>query len=209
MTILLITRPNYEKTTYYLFHWNKEILQEAKNKEIKIIDLSESRANRKEFQSVIAKMNPQLVILNGHGSSDQITGQNGEVLIKVGDNEGVLKGKIVYALSCKTSQALGPASVKKGCISYIGYSEDFTFWFKNPRPLDDKWAPLFLEPSNYIPIGLIKGHSVKEVFEKAKSLYLKNIQMLIATKSLDSFLIPDLLWNMNNLHVDGSQEAFL
>lgn len=209
MTILVITRPNYEKTTYYLFHWNKKILQEARGKKVKVLDLAEDRANKKELESVLSKMKPQLVILNGHGSSDFITGQNQEILIKVGENEELLQGSIVYALSCKTSQVLGPASVKKGCKSYIGYTEDFTFWFKNPRPLDDTWARLFLEPSNSIPIGLIKGHAVKEVFEKAKSLYLKNIQTLIVTKSPDSFLIPDLLWNMNHLSFDGAGNSHL
>jgi len=209
MITLLITRPNYEKTTYYLFHWNKKILTEAQDKKVNVIDLAEKRANKKELVSALSKRNPGFVILNGHGDANLITGQENETLIKAGENEQLLEGKVVYALSCKTAQTLGPASMKKGCKLYIGYSEDFTFWFKSPRPLEDPWARYFLDTSNSIPIGLLKGHTVKEVYERAKSLNLKNIRKLIATKSPDSFLIPDLLWNMSNLRYLGKADAHL
>lgn len=204
MTTLVITRPNYEKTTYYLFHWNKKVIASAKAKQITVIDLSEEKANKKNLTNALTKKKPELVILNGHGSEDLITGQNDEVLIKANENEDLLKGKVVYALSCKTAKVLGPASIQKGTKAYIGYKEDFTFWFKSSRPLKDKWACLFLEPSNAIPLGLIKGHSIEEVFLKAKSLYLKNIRNLIATGSTDNFLIPDLVWDMNNLIILGN-----
>ena len=208
MKKLVITRPNYEKTTYYLFHWSKKILQEAQDKKVTTLDLAENRATKKDLETALFKVKPELVVFNGHGSANFITGQNNEVLIQVGENEHLLKGKIVYALSCKTAQNLGPASISVGCKSYIGYSEDFTFWFKSPRPLDDPWAHYFLNPSNSIPIGLLKGHTTQEVIEKAKSMFLKNIQNLIAVKSADSFLIPDLLWDMNNLcqFGDGSSK---
>ena len=208
MLTLLITRPRYETTTHYLFFWSKKIIETAVAKSFKVIDLKENRANKKELTSIIIKTKPDLVILNGHGDSDLITGQNDEVLIKVGENEELLAGKIVYALSCKTARSLGPKSVAKGTKCYIGYKEDFVFFYNNSyftRPLLDPWAGLFLEPSNQLAISLIKEHTVQEACEKIKDIYLKNIQELIVNKSSDNFLIPSLLWNMQYLTCIGDQ----
>lgn len=208
MLTLLITRPRYEATTFYLFAWGKKIIEAALVKNLKVIDLKENRANRKELTSVIRKIKPELIVLNGHGNSDLITGQNDEVLIKADLNEEMLAGKIIYVLSCRTAQLLGSKSVAKGARCYIGYKEDFLFFHKNlTKPLSDPWAGLFLEPSNQIPISLIKKHTCGEACEKAKNMYLKNIQQLIVTNSPDSFLIPKLLWDMQYLTCIGDQSS--
>lgn len=208
MLTLLITRPRYEPTTHYLFFWSKKIIEAALTKNLKVIDLKENRANKKELTSIINKIKPELVVLNGHGDADLITGQNGEVLIKVGENEKLLTGKIVYALSCKTAKSLGPKSVAEGTRCYIGYKEDFLFFHKNvTRPLEDPWAGFFLEPSNQIAISLIKQHTPQEACEKTRNMYLKNIQELIVSNSPDSFLIPHLLWNMQFLTCLGDQSC--
>ncbi|MDP2860670.1 MAG: hypothetical protein Q8N98_03050 [bacterium] len=208
MLTLLITRPRYEATTFYLFAWSKKIIEVAIAKNLNVIDLKENRVNKKELTSVIEKTKPELIVLNGHGDADLITGQNGEVLIKVGENEELLAGKIIYVLSCKTAQLLGLRSVAKGTKCYIGYKEEFLFVHKNlTKPLDDPWAGLFFEPSNQIPISLIKQHTSGEASEKAKNMYLKNIQQLIVNNSPDSFLIPHLLWDMQYLTCIGNQSS--
>lgn len=149
-------------------------------------------------------------MLNGHGSSDSIAGQDDEILIKVGENEGLLKDKIVYALSCKTGQVLGPKSVTVGAISYIGYKEDFNFWRNatySTRPLSDPRAKLFFDSSNQIGLSLLKGHTVKESYLRAKNAFLKNIQQLVVSNSPDQFIIPDLIWDMVHLDYFGSDRA--
>lgn len=208
MLTLLITRPRYEATTFYLFAWGKKIIEIALSKNLKVVDLKENRANRKELTSIIKKTRPELIVLNGHGNANLITGQNGEVLIKVGENEKLLAGKIIYALSCKTAQLLGIKSVAIGTKCYIGYKEDFLFVHKNlTKPLNDPWAGLFLEPSNQIPISLIKQHTSGEACEKTKNMYLKNIQQLIVNNSPDGFLIPSLLWDMQYLTCLGDRSS--
>lgn len=83
---------------------------------------------RYEITTVINKTKPELIVLNGHGDADLITGQDNEILIKTGENEGLLTGKIIYALSCRTAKILGPKSIEKKTKCYLGYTEDFVFF---------------------------------------------------------------------------------
>lgn len=210
MPTLLITRPRYEITTFYLLSWSQKIIDFAYSKNVKVVDLKNNRANKKELTGIINKTKPELVILNGHGDSDLIEGQNGEVLIKAGENEKLLAGRIVYALSCNTAKSLGPESIAKGTKCYLGYTELFIF-YRNPscstKPLEDPWSRLFLEPSNQIPISLIKNHTTNEAYKKTKEMFLKNIQELIVNNSPDMFLVPHLLWDMQYLRCLGDPSA--
>lgn len=196
MQTLLITRPRYEPITSYLFFWNKELIEEAKIRGLKVIDLSEERARKKELLSIMKKTRPDLIIFNGHGSEDHIAGQDNEILIQAGENEAVLKNAIVFALSCQSARLLGKASVKIGAKAYIGYVNDFIFWRKRgyeSRPLEDPNAKLFLEPTNSIGKSLIKGHTAGQAHEKGKDQFIKNIQKLVNSNSPDQFLARYLL----------------
>lgn len=113
MASLLITRPLYEGTTHYLFFWSEDVISFARSKSYKILDLKTKKANRKNLESYLKSKQPSLVLFNGHGASDLIAGQNDEVIIKVGENEALLKGAVVYALSCKTGKVLGPKKHRK------------------------------------------------------------------------------------------------
>ena len=57
---------------------------------------------------------------------------------------------------------------REGC--FIGYKLPFMFyiderWRSNPHK--DNVAPIFLEPSNLVPISLIKGNSALQAHEKS------------------------------------------
>lgn len=116
--MLLVIRPKHDDTTHYLFHWAQEIINLAKEKGIKVLDLDKERANKNEFESVVAKMRPSFIFLNGHGNTDHITGADNKTLIQVGDNEKILQNKSVYALSCSSAKELGPASIGAGADAY-------------------------------------------------------------------------------------------
>ncbi len=195
---LLVTRPKHDDTTHYLFHWAQEIVRFAKQKGIKILDLDRERANREEFESVVAKMRPSFIFFNGHGDVDCVTGCDDKILIRVGDNEKILKAKSVYALSCSSAKKLGPASIKAGARAYLGYDDVFIFFYepgKLSKPLDDKTAELFLGPLNQLVISVLKGHTAEESYDKSQKLFLQNIQKLVTSELFDSSLIPYLLWN--------------
>ena len=212
MVTLLITRPLYEHTTHYLHFWSKKIIDFAKSRGNKVLDLSEDKVNRKNFENILRKMKPKLVLLNGHGEKDRIYGQDDKELIIAGENEDLLENKIVYVVACDKSEELGPKCIENGVTSYIGYKEKFLFW-TNPsyatKPLEDPRARVFLEPSNLISESLLKGHTTQESYDKSKTAIRKNIQHLIATNSPDQFMIPDLIWNMENLECLGNQNAKL
>jgi len=200
---LLITRPNFDVTTRYLFVWAKKIIGLAEKKCGKIFDLNKQRANRKEFESVMRKHEPGLVFLNGHGDERTVAGQDNEALIRAGENEEILKAKIVYALSCSSGKILGPCSVKAGADAYIGYNEDFYFLYDNDkqtRPEQDKTAEIFLEPASQVMVSLLKNHSPQEAHANSKKSFARQTRKLLTSSStsLESSAIKYLIWNMQH-----------
>ena len=210
---LLITRPEHELATYYLSRWSEKIIKEAKEKRFNVIDLFRNKANRKRVIGILEKRNPKLVVLNGHGGEDFVAGHDNEVILKSNDGEAVCS-KIIFARSCKSAKILGETAIKRGAIAYLGYKEDFWLIYnikQISRPLEDKTASLFLEPSNYVPICLLKGHSAGEANNKSKNLFRKKIEKLMTEGPLseDHYAIRYLFWDMTNQVCLGNKEAIL
>lgn len=107
MNKCLITRPNHDKVTNYLFHWSKEIMTNSYDREIYFLDLKGEDANKVKVESYIKKQNPRTIFFNGHGSDKEICGFKDEILIEINKNEELLKDKIVYSLSCSSAKELG------------------------------------------------------------------------------------------------------
>lgn len=112
MVKCLITRPNHDKVTSYLFHWSKKILDFPYKREVKFFDLQGSKVNKKNVESYLKRQIPELILFNGHGSDTCIFGFKDDVIIKLGENEELLKNKISYALSCSSAKKLGKEVVK-------------------------------------------------------------------------------------------------
>lgn len=200
---ILVTRPDHDITTRYLFYWAKEVLFLAEKKCFRVFDLKKDKASQKEFESRVKKHNPGLIFVNGHGREDRICGYNNKFLVKVGKNEKTLSDKTVYALSCQSASKLGKESVRNGTLSYIGYLKDFIFCYdehKISRPTEDKIAKLFLEPSNQVVISLIKENTAKESSKKSKDFFFKNIQKVLSSDSSKefSYCAKYLWWDMKN-----------
>jgi len=198
---LLITRPRYELVTHYLYHWSEGIVVEAKKRIAKVIDLQNEKANRKNVESYLDKQKPELVIMNGHGSEDCITGQDEEVLIEAGENSHLLKDKVVFMRSCDSGKILGPQAMREGCTAFIGYAELFRFWTNENMvkdPLKDSYARPFFETSNQVALSLIKGKSVREAHEESRKMYEKTLGQLLTSDAENSFVASDLIWNMHN-----------
>lgn len=199
---LLVTRPNFDLTTRYISAWAEKIVELAKSKKKDVFDLSKERANRKEFESMVRKHNPDLVFLNGHGNETQVAGQNNEILLSLESSRNLFKDMTIYALSCKSGKMLGPGSVDSGAQSYIGYAEDFIFLYDEKRinrPKEDKTAEIFLEPSNQIMISLLKNHTAREAHENSKQAFAKRIRKMLSsqTSPIESSAVRYLIWNMN------------
>ncbi len=196
---LIITCPRYDDATEYLYYFSKIIIEEAKNRNVKLKEITDEEVEINNFSKIVTKLDYNLIVLNGHGSADSIYGYKDCVLIKVGENEHLLNGRITYARSCNAAQILGEKCVesnKESC--FIGYSLPFVFvmdarW--SAKPHNDNKAKLFLEPSNLIPISLIKGQSTQDAYENSKKQILKNLKKVINSKEADSFVLTWALWN--------------
>lgn len=183
---ILITRPNHDLITTYLFYWSQLIIEEANNKNIQVFDLFGKKANNNLLTSYIKKHNPILIHFNGHGNSNLITGYDNEILIEANKNDKLLSQKIIYALSCDSAKMLGSLCVKNGTLVFIGYKRKYILAYdikSYSRPLKDKLARLFLEPSNLITISIIKSNTAGNSYQKSQESMGRNFLYMISTKA--------------------------
>ena len=202
MKTILITRPNYDDATSYLFPYANLIINTAIKSSTKTIDLKRPRLTTKNFTSLMTKQNPSLVFFNAHGSEKCIFGdkidEKEEILVEENKNHSILSNKIVYARACWAAASLGKACTKnRGC--FIGYKTPFSFWSNekwSTKPLNDNTARLFLEPSNFIVESLLKGNSAKESVDKSVNMMKKNILRLLKIKKEPGAMASVMtLWN--------------
>ena len=175
----LVTRPEHDKVTRYLSEWSAEVINYANKNAIKIIDLGADKVTAGIFASYLKKQSPKLVLINGHGSPDEVAGHKDKTILKKGKNEGLLKNKIAYVLSCHSALELGPAAVKKGAKAFIGYNSPFVFLTdKNKECIleEDNLANIFKEPSNIISLSLIQGDTVEKAHQKSQEKYKELIK---------------------------------
>ena len=97
-----ITRPEHDDTTFYLSKWSEELITQAVEKGIDVIDCHRQKATASKVQSIIKNKKPNLIMFNGHGDSGKICGHKNEPLIEKEKNEEALSGAIVYARACST-----------------------------------------------------------------------------------------------------------
>ena len=212
MSTYLLTRPDHDDTTHYLFAWVGETIPEAENKGVKVIDLYHKRAVRKEVENIINKVSPDFVVFNGHGDENTVTGHNRQPIIIAGENESMLHKKIIYAISCSSAKNLGQKAVNAGASSYTGYDDDFVFFYEPEnlsRPLKDKTAKIFLEHSNLFITSIIKGNSVSEAKKKAELLLKNNIVKLLGRSDVDAQLVRYLWWDLRHFVSHGNENAVL
>ncbi|MDO8618314.1 MAG: hypothetical protein Q7R49_00030 [Candidatus Daviesbacteria bacterium] len=208
----LITRPNHDLATTYLFYWSKPLVEIAKNEGIQILDLAQKKASLGTLSSYIENRKPRFIFLNGHGGPDYVCGYDDEVIVNLDNCKELLNGTIVYARSCESGLLLGPECIKTGTLAFIGYSRKFIVGYleeKQTRPLNDNVAKLFLEPSNLIALYIMRGNSVKIACEKARSLMIRNFTyMLSRSASSDEKDAAVYLWsNIKHLVTWGNTEA--
>ena len=196
---LLITLPKYDDVTEYLAVFSEPIISECKQKGIKFKVLAKENANKKNFESNIQALNYNLIVMNGHGAINCITGHKEEKIINVGDNEHLLCDRITYARSCWSAFGLGKSCMKNnktGC--FIGYMIPFMFLMNitwAPTPIKDNLARIFFDTSNLVPIGLIKGQTANQANENSKKSMLKLIKKTLLKGEDNSQIIAETLWN--------------
>lgn len=184
---ILITRPDHDLITTYLFQWSEYVINLANTKHIKVLDLSGGRANEKTFKSYIVKNDPILVFFNGHGNRDIIAGYDDRPLVAVNRNVELLGKKIVYSRSCDSAGNLGRLCVENNnTLVFIGYKKKYTICYSHAsvnHPLRDKIAKLFIIPSNLVPISLLKGNTAKDAYRKSQESMARNFSFMLSTNA--------------------------
>lgn len=211
MSRILITRPEHDLPTRYLSRWSTKIIEEAQSKGFEVLDLHREKACQTEFMGRVSKTRPSLVVLNGHGHPDAVTGHNNEVLVATSENPEILGGLLTYAVSCDSAASLGKRVCAADATTFIGYTDKFTFtmqYRKISRPLEDERARPFMEASNHVAVSLLKGHTARQATARAKRLFhQKMMRLLSSTADPDALLDAQTLWwDMQHLVCLGDQE---
>ena len=117
----IITMPNYDDATAYLYCYSEELVRFAEKNGISISHLKRPKLRRKNLENMIKQQNPQLLLFNAHGDERTIYGDKvenkTEFLIKEGENHQLLQGRLTYAIACSAAASLGKACTKNdGCF---------------------------------------------------------------------------------------------
>lgn len=210
---ILITLPRSDEVTEYLTVFSNPIIEECKKRGVNYHQIKDSNITKINVEKDIKSYDYKLVILNGHGERDYITGYKKEKIIDL-DNCNVLKDRITYARSCWAAKELGASCMEKsksGC--FIGYDIPFMFlinttWATNP--IKDKIAKVFFDTSNRVPLGIIKGQKAGKANNNSKISMLKAIKKFILKKDKDSENIAEILWNnYSGQVIIGNSDALL
>lgn len=209
--MLLVTRPNHDLITNYLCYWTQLLIDDAVKHKIEVIDLKGKKANAKETTSRLVKQKPRVVLLNGHGNEEMVTGYDNAPLLTMA-TASIMKGTIVYARSCSSASILGPRAINEGVDGYIGYIEPFVMCFdqtKVHKPLEDSVASQFLEPSNQVIRALLKGHTVQEASSRSKDMSRRKMQALMTSNATSEDMhYAKYIWhNMRSQVCLGIQDA--
>lgn len=211
LSMFLFTRPDYESVTKYLSAWSEVLIEEARAKAIEVIDLVGVKANRRELEGRLMKKRPSLVVLNGHGNDDCVTGHDNEPLVQAGNNANILAGCVTYAISCNSATRLGKEVGAHVDTAYIGYEKKFSFLYTHgffKRPEDDPSARPFMEFSNQVVRGLIKGHTAQESVQRAKEVgewHLRKLESSLSDPNVQ--MAAAFLWrDISHLVVHGESD---
>jgi hypothetical protein len=211
--VLLVTRPTYDPITSYLHYFSKDLMTLIKTMpNMHVTDLEGTDVTRKTFEDQISKDKPGLVILNGHGNRDLVCGHKQDPILDKA-NIHIMKGKIVYALSCESLQELGESAVEKGAKAYVGYMAQFMLIHDPSRvatPEKDNIALQFKKPCVTLMTALVFGNTVQESINKTKEEYANAIRYY--GNSEDDYGYAPLIgfalaWNYQFLNMVGDPEA--
>lgn len=210
----LITRPQHDKETSYLYSFSKAIVAIAKeDKQIRLTELAGNRANRENVEASFLTSDKTLAFFNGHGDEMIVFGHNDKPVLDQ-SNASLTKNKIVYALACSSLVGLGKLAIKEGARAYVGYEDEF-MWVGDPSrsasPDKDKNSVPFRRACHFLIHSLMGGLAVKEVIKRTRKEYKKLIRSY-GTSGDDPFGDAQaigfaLSWNMTCLDAVGDPNA--
>ena len=168
----------------------------------------------KEYAARLPKKQVGTAVLffNGHGEADSIFGHKGDILIKAGENDSLLKSAITYSLVCDSAAVLGPKAVENGANAFVGYASKFGFVYDDSReaaPAKDKFAQPFAEASNEFVLQMLRGNNVGVSYERSQRKFDELIQKYSASDAMPEYAHIRfwLFWDKTFQKVHGDSGA--
>lgn len=108
---MLMTLPEYPAPDNvpidYISAWSQEIIDVAQRNGIVPTVLRGKAVRKNKVADILTNKKIRFVSFVGHGNDTTITGYNFDPLIIFGENDDLLKGKIVHAFTCRSGNILG------------------------------------------------------------------------------------------------------
>ena len=130
---LLLIRPKVPGDTYTevgSHGWAEDVKTKAISEGWDVTDLSANDATREKIEEAINNVKPHLIIHYDHGSSFTLWGQESDALEPGLDDSNIALAseRMVSTVSCQSANGLGPFAITQGVVSYVGYTENHSFW---------------------------------------------------------------------------------
>ena len=168
MATILISSPSDDTPKRYARYFLRKYADYASKKGHRVLFLQKPILSN--FENAIKKYNPDLVIVNGHGGSKGVTGLDSHVILGmktydkelrtkiVDENPELMKGRIVYLLSCYSGKELAQKLIDHGAIAVAGYKSTLVFLTNEEKPMnEDTLAKRYFMAFLQLPIMLAQG----------------------------------------------------
>lgn len=193
MKTILITAPSYDPVTRHFSYWVSFVIDHINNlPDVEAIVLRDEEAYEQKFTEKLQLHEPSMVFFNGHGNETSVAGHEGSILASSENGtHKQLKGAIIHSLARSSGRVLGEECVKIGVRAFIGYNDEFKFFYTIDDPAaqgHDDTAALFLEPAHQPMLSLASGKDPGSAFNDARRMYRKNFLEAYANNMDDDVL---------------------
>lgn len=176
---VLFLRPYWKDDvpTAYMAYWLGELVPRAEGLGHEVVDIEGYRATRDNVLNTLAQFNPDVIIAEGHGERDVLTGYMTAPLLTASDvvaQPSIAFGRSIHAQSCFTASVLGAKSKEAGARMYAGYMSSFDFIVKTLDPSNDPVAEFFKEPVQATALSMLNEDTPRGVYNATMRAYSRS-----------------------------------
>ena len=185
MKVLVCSYKMKDLVVWYFSEYIRKVFLPEISEKHDVVYLFEASYTRENVEKYLREWRPDVVIFACHGKETLLTGYNYQPVIKACENDHLLGGKKVDAISCLTAKELGVSAINKGALVYIGFLEpaylvicaDWSGDVTNCPlvdtydPLQDPYAWPFLDTFFYPAYLLVQGKKYEDIYKLTMDRY--------------------------------------
>jgi len=160
---VIVIYPHHDVPTTISSFIADDLIQWARKRGIKVLDIYAMRAIRPALYSAMLFTPANLICYYGHGSKWSLLGQVPPSGLIKRDNVDWFGEKIVFTLACYSAQGLGPLAMRTRTRTYFGSEEVMYCAFPEG---EHNYMEDLTHAINAIPKALIEGATCGEAFER-------------------------------------------